>query len=79
MHRRRRCAACGPDLLGAGVHGQSAIHPRDVPPWGRSGAASSGARSSNWTGVSRELLARAWAAGAGPGDTPLTIDLDSTI
>ena len=29
--------------------------------------------------VSRELLARAWAAGAGPGDDPLTIDLDSTI
>ncbi len=28
--------------------------------------------------VSRELLARAWAAGAGPGDAPLTIDLDST-
>ena len=27
--------------------------------------------------VSRELLARAWAAGAGPGDGPLTIDLDS--
>ena len=24
--------------------------------------------------VSRELLARAWAAGAGPGDSPLTID-----
>ena len=29
--------------------------------------------------VSRELLARAWAAGAGPGDGELTIDLDSTI
>ena len=29
--------------------------------------------------VSRELLARAWAAGAEPGDGPLTIDLDSTI
>ena len=29
--------------------------------------------------VSRQLLARAWAAGAGPGDLPLTIDLDSTI
>ena len=29
--------------------------------------------------VGRELLARAWAAGAGPGDAPLTIDLDSTI
>ena len=29
--------------------------------------------------VSRELLARAWAAGAGPGDGPFTIALDSTI
>ena len=29
--------------------------------------------------VSRELLAGAWAVGAGPGDDPLTIDLDSTI
>ena len=28
--------------------------------------------------VSRELLAQAWKAGAGPGDAPLTIDLDST-
>ena len=29
--------------------------------------------------VSRELLARAWAAGAGPGNAPFTIDLDSTL
>ena len=29
--------------------------------------------------VSRELLAGAWYAGEGPGDGPLTIDLDSTI
>src|SRR5665647_567949 len=31
--------------------------------------------------ISRELLARLWAAGAGPGDlaAPLTIDVDSTI
>ena len=29
--------------------------------------------------VSRELLSQAWQAGAGPGDGPLTIDLDSTI
>jgi hypothetical protein len=31
--------------------------------------------------VTRELLARIWAAGAGPGDLagPLTIDLDSSI
>ena len=29
--------------------------------------------------VSRKLLARAWAAGAGPGKDPFTIDLDSTV
>ena len=29
--------------------------------------------------VSRQLPARAWAAGAGPGDAPFTIDLDSTV
>ena len=29
--------------------------------------------------VSRELLARALAAGAGPGGAPFTVDLDSTI
>ena len=29
--------------------------------------------------VSRQLLARAWTTGAGPGDDPLTIDLDSTV
>jgi len=29
--------------------------------------------------VSRHLLSRAWAAGAGPGAAPFTIDLDSTI
>ncbi len=29
--------------------------------------------------VGRELLARAWAAGAGPGSAPFTFDLDSTI
>ena len=29
--------------------------------------------------VSRAVLARAWTAGAGPGDGPLTIDLDSTV
>ena len=29
--------------------------------------------------VSREVMARAWAAGAGPGDDPMTIDLDLTV
>ena len=56
-----------------------AARSRSHPPWGPSCAASGGATSASWTGLSRELLARAWAAGAGPGDSPLTIDLDSTI
>ncbi len=29
--------------------------------------------------VAAEVLCRAWAAGAGPGDAPVTIDIDSTI
>jgi hypothetical protein len=29
--------------------------------------------------VAETVLGRAWAAGAGPGDAPMTIDLDSTI
>jgi hypothetical protein len=29
--------------------------------------------------VTGEILTRAWAAGAGPGDGPLTVDVDSTI
>ena len=29
--------------------------------------------------LGRQVLARAWSAGAGPGDGPLTIDIDSTI
>jgi Transposase DDE domain group 1 len=29
--------------------------------------------------LTEQLLARAWAAGAGPGDGPMTMDLDSTV
>jgi hypothetical protein len=29
--------------------------------------------------LTEQALARAWAAGAGPGDGPMTIDLDSTV
>ena len=39
-------------------------------------------RSFRWGHVrqlGRELIARAWAAGAGPGDGPLTVDLDSMV
>ena len=38
-------------------------------------AASGGGHVRQLDRVSRELLARAWAAGAGPGNGPLTIDL----
>ena len=47
---------------------------RRPPPW-----APSCAHVRQLDRVSRELLARAWQAGAGPGDAPFTIDLDSTI
>ena len=73
LHRRRRCVAHRGDGLHPGRHGQGAIHPGTF------------LRSFRWghvrqlDRVSRELLARPWAAGAGPGDGPLTIDLDSTI
>ena len=60
---------------------KGAIH----PPLSRGQALGTFLRSFRWghvrqlDRVSRELLSRAWAAGAGPGDGPLTIDLDSTI
>ena len=55
------------------------------PPLSRGQALGTFRRSFRWghvrqpDRVSRELLAQAWQAGAGPGDGPLTIDLDSTI
>ena len=58
---------------GAGLRGQGAVHSGDLPaqfPVGPRPPTGSG---------EPELLSRAWAAGAGPGDGPLTIDLDSTI
>ena len=65
----------------ARLRGQGAIH----PPLSRGQALGTFLRSFRWgyvrqlDRVSRELLAQAWAAGAGSGDAPLTIDLDSTI
>ena len=72
LHRRRRCVA----------HWQDGLRSRL-----RSAPSTLGTflRSFRWghvrqlDRVSRELLARAWQAGAGPGDAPFTIDLDSTI
>ena len=52
---------------------------RRHPHWALSCAAFAGGHVRQLDRVSRELLARAWQAGAGPGDAPLTIDLDSTV
>ena len=57
----------------------SVAQSRRHPPWGPSCAAFAGGHVRQLDRVSRQLLARAWQAGAGPGDSPLTIDLDSTI
>ena len=73
LHRRRGCAARWWDGRCSRLRGQGAIHPGDLPGSFRWGHVRQLDR------VSRQLLARAWAAGAGPGDSPLTIDLDSTI
>ena len=48
-----------------------AARSRRHPPWAPSCAASGGATSVNSTGLSRQLLARAWQAGARPGDAPV--------
>ena len=55
------------------LRSQGSIHPGDVP------AQLPGGHVRQLDRVSRELLARAWSAGAGPGGAPQTIDLDSTI
>ena len=73
VHRRRRCVARRRDGERARLHRQA---PSTLGVF---------LRSFSWghvrqlDRVSRKLLARAWAAGAGPGAAPFTIDLDSTI
>ena len=81
LHRRRRCAARRRDRRCSRLHDQGSLH----PPPSRGQALGTFLRSFRWghvrqlDRVSRELLARVWKAGAGPGDAPFTIDLDSTI
>ena len=60
-------------LVASALAGYWAVRSRRRPRWGPLGPCAQLDR------VSRELLARAWDAGAGPGDSPLTIDLDSTV
>ena len=66
-------------VLGCVAKAPSTPRLREGRLWAPSCAAFAGATSANWTGVSRQLLARAWQVGAGPGDAPFTIDLGSTI
>ena len=73
LHRRRRCVARRWDGLRSRQRSQGAIYPGHLP------AQLSLGPGPPLDRVSRELLARAWQAGAGPGDAPFTIDLDSTI
>ena len=81
LHRRRRHVAHRQDGWRHRLRGQGTVH----PPLSRGQALGTFLRSFRWghvrqlDRVSRELLARAWAAGAGPGAGPFTIDLDSTI
>ena len=65
--------------LGCVVKAPSTPRFREGRLWVPSCAASGGGHVRQLDRVSRELLARAWAAGAAPDDAPLTIDLDSTI
>ena len=69
------------DALAGRVHTRRCWATGCGPPrrWARSCAASPGATPASSTRWPAELLARAWAAGAGPGDDPVTIDVDSTI
>lgn len=65
---------------------QGQVDRRSTPP-GRPQPSGTWLRAHKWSNVrqldavSRELLARLWSAGGGPGDlaAPLTIDVDSTI
>ena len=92
QHRRQDNDA---GRLGAGWAATASTTPRRCAPAGRACTLGSVVKAPSTLGaflrsfrwghvrqldrVSRELLARAWQAGAGPGDAPFTIDLDSTI
>ena len=74
LHRRRRCAARRRDRPRSRFHGQGSLHPGHLPAQLQLGPRPSigtGWAASCWPGPGRP--------GAGPGDGPLTIDLDSTI
>ena len=65
--------------LGGTVKAPSTPRFREGRLWGPSCAASGGATRGNWTGSAGSCWPGPGRLGAGPGDGPLTIDLDSTI
>ena len=75
LHRRRGGAPGGRHRAGPRVRGQGPLHPGYVPAQLPLGPRPPARRRHS----ARAVLARAWAAGAGPGAAPFTIDLDSTI
>jgi Transposase DDE domain group 1 len=60
----------------ASVLGHQVMAASTVGTWLRSFTFGHGRQLDKVTG---EILSRAWAAGAGPGDGPLVVDVDSTI
>ena len=73
LHRRRRGAALRSLRAGARPSGDGALDARDVPALVHLRPCPPARR------VAEGVLRRAWAAGAGPGDESMTIDIDSTI
>ena len=71
----------GDKLMTSALAGGDCIDDADVLRTGGTACALGGVvkATSALDWVKRRLMARAWAAGPGPGDAPLTIDLDSTI
>ena len=67
LHRRRRCGCGGLHTGGARSRRAGAVDARDVP-----AQHSPGVMSPSSTGCSTSRSAAAWAAGAGPGDGPVT-------
>jgi hypothetical protein len=73
LHRRRRPAALWRHQPGAGPPGHGALH------LGTFLRAVTFGHVRQLDRLAEQLLARAWAAWAGPGDGPMTVDLDSTV
>jgi hypothetical protein len=73
QHRRCQRAPVRSDPAGTGTRGVGAVHR------GTFLHSFAVGHVRQLDAVSREALARAWAAGPGPGDQDLTIDMDSSI